>query len=84
MLPQVRKGVSYTDYPDLTLLACVLTSRTLPFLGLVTVQASHKSTLAADPVDIEQCGLARVTHLPDTSNCPFPGNFGCKGKKAEC
>lgn len=78
--PQLRTWV--IEYLHLIPLSYVPTSRTLPFLGLVTIQASHEPTLAADPVDIKQCCFTRITHLPDTAHCSFPGNFGWNMEKA--
>ena len=49
----------------------------LPLLGLVAVQADHKATLLTHPVDVEECGLAGVTHLPHAAHCSLPRQLDC-------
>ena len=49
--------------------------QTFGALLLEAVQADHKATLGAGPVNVEQGGVTGVTHLPNTCHGPLPGNL---------
>jgi len=55
----------------------VLTFGVLLLLGLVAVQADDEATLLTHPVDVEQGGLAGITHLPHAPHRTLPRQLDC-------